>query len=63
MGEILRIGVEEAHERGMAGRALLVCAYADEERCNKFMLKGAISLARFCSLLPSLSRDREIIFY
>jgi len=63
MGEIPRIGVAEAHERVMAGRAFLVCAYADEERCNKFILEGAISLARFQSLLPSLPRDREIIFY
>jgi hypothetical protein len=63
MAEIPRIGVHEAHERVMAGRALLVCGYENEERCNKFMLKSAMSLARFLSLLPSLPRDREIIFY
>ena len=63
MAEIPRIGVEETHERVMAGRALLVCGYEDEERCNKIAVKGAMSLARFQSLLPSLPRDREIIFY
>ena len=63
MAEVPRIGVEEAHEEVTAGRALLVCAYADEERCNKFNLKGSMSLARFQSLLPSIPADREIIFY
>ncbi len=63
MAEIPRIGVQEAHEKVMAGRALLVCAYEDEERYNKFNLEGAMSLARFQSLLPSLPIDREIIFY
>ena len=63
MPEIPRIGVQEAHEKVMADRALLVCAYEDEERYHKFKLKGAMSLARFQSLLPSVPRDREIIFY
>jgi len=63
MREIPRIGVQEAHEKAMAGRALLVCAYEDEERCNRLNLKGSMSLARFQSLLPSLPTDREIIFY
>lgn len=38
MAEIPRIGVQEAHERVMAGRALLVCGYEDGERCIKFVL-------------------------
>jgi hypothetical protein len=45
------------------GAALLVCAYEDEEKFRRMHLEGAISYADFTSRLPSLSKDREIIFY
>jgi hypothetical protein len=63
MNGIPRIDVEEARQRVTAGTALLVCAYDDEEKCRRLALEGAISLARFRSLAPSLGRDRELIFY
>jgi hypothetical protein len=63
MAEIPRIDVQEARQRAAAGGALLVCAYDDEEKCRQLGLEGAISLARFRSLLPALPQNREVIFY
>jgi len=54
---------EEVHQRVKEGRALLVCAYEDEERFKRLRLKGAISLGELKSKLSSLSKDQEIIFY
>jgi hypothetical protein len=63
MEEATRVSVREAKEKTDSGTALLVCAYEDEEKFRLFHLQGAISLAEFRSKLPSLARDREIIFY
>ena len=62
MADPERINPKEAHEKSRGG-ALLVCAYDDDERCRKLHLEGAISFTEFKSKLPSLSKDREVIFY
>jgi hypothetical protein len=46
-----------------SGKALLVCAYEDEEKFKRLRLEGAISLGAFKSRLPSLSKGQEIVFY
>jgi hypothetical protein len=46
-----------------SGVALLVCAYDDDSKFKRMQLQGAISLNEFKSKLPSLTKDREIIFY
>lgn len=58
-----RIPANAAREKVMSGRALLVCAYDDEEKCAKLRLEGAMSLNAFRSKLPSLSKDQELVFY
>ncbi len=58
-----RISPEEAHEKVESGKCTLVCAYEDEQKCKLMSLEGAISLAEFKRGLPSLSRDKEIVFY
>jgi hypothetical protein len=58
-----RIDVEEARRRVSRGGALLVCAYADESRCERIRLEGSISLAQLEGLVETLPRDREIVFY
>ena len=58
-----RIGAEEAHEELRAGNAILVCAYADDERCDRLRLEGAINLSDFRDRLTDLSKDKEIVFY
>ena len=63
MVEILRIPPDKAREKVTSGSALLVCAYADDEKFKKNHLEGGISLNDFKSKLPSLTKEQEIIFY
>jgi len=63
MPEVPRISVQEAREKVQSRRALLVCGYEDEEKCNKIKLEGAISFGRFQTALSSLTRDRQAAKY
>jgi len=63
MTEPIRISPEEARQKVTSGSALLVCAYDDEQRCKQLRLQGALSLTEFKSVLSSITRDQEIIFY
>jgi len=63
MSEPERVTAEEACDKLKSGKALLVCAYEDEEKFKKLLLEGAISFSAFKSKLPSLSKDQEIVFY
>ncbi len=63
MKEVPRISPEEAGEKVISGTALLVCAYADEEKFQRNHLEGAISLAELDARRTSLSKEHEIIFY
>ena len=58
-----RIDVSKAWQELMAGRALLVCAYEDEQKCAKMNLHGSINMAQFASKAAMLPKDQEIIFY
>jgi len=57
------IGPRETSEKLRNGNALLVCAYHDEEKFKTYHLERAISMSAFKSIIPSLSKDQEIIFY
>ena len=63
MTEPIRISSHEARQKATSGRALLVCAYDDEDKFKNNHLEGAISFAEFKSKLPSFAKDQEIIFY
>ena len=63
MAEVERIDVNEARRRATSKGALLVCAYEDEEKCNRIKLEGAISLVNFQSRVSVLPTDQEIVFY
>ncbi len=63
MATIERIEVSEARQRVLAGRALLVCAYEDEQKCSRINLQGSVNLAQFVSRVATLPKDQEIIFY
>ncbi len=64
MSEATRISPEEVQASLESGRTtLLVSAYADEVKFRGARLEGAISLGTLDSMLPSLSKDAEIIFY
>lgn len=58
-----RIGPHEAYGKVRSGEALFVCAYEGEENFAPNKLQGAISAAEFKAMLPSLTKEREIIFY
>jgi len=63
MPELIIITADDAYKKAVSGEALLVCAYDDDERFTRFNLEGAISLKAFESLIPSLPKKKEIIFY
>ena len=63
MSEAMRISPEETREKVQAGRALLVCAYADDTKFARYHLEGAIPLSALQAKTGELSRDQEIIFY
>ena len=58
-----KISPQEARQEVQSGKALLVCAYEDEERYKKVRLEGAIYLKEFRNKEQDLSKDQEIIFY
>lgn len=59
----VRIPVSEAREKVMKETAMLVCAYDDDEKFEKFHLGGAISLSEFKSKSSDLDKNQEIFFY
>jgi rhodanese-related sulfurtransferase len=59
----VRITPQEAYEKVKAGQALLVCGYEDDEKFKTLRLEMAVSFAEFQMMLPTLPKDREIIFY
>ena len=63
MADIIRIPVQEARQKVGAGRALLVCAYDDQTKCNKIKLEGAINMDALRSRLEVLPKNQELIFY
>jgi len=63
MAEIRRVTPAEARVRVMAGKALLVCAYADEAMCRQMRLENGLTLQEFEQKLPALDKEQEIIFY
>lgn len=63
MPAIERISAEEARRSVQDGKTVLVCAYDDEAKCASMRLEGALSLREFRGTLPSLPKDREVVFY
>lgn len=63
MEAVARVLPQEVYPRVREGKALLVCAYPEEERFRALRLEGAISYREFQSRLPGLAKDQEIVFY
>ncbi|MBS3906601.1 MAG: hypothetical protein KGZ49_06145 [Syntrophaceae bacterium] len=63
MEEPKRVSPDEVHKKVKEGKALLVCAYEDEEKFKKVRLEGAISHGEFKLRDPSITKNQEIIFY
>ena len=62
-GLVKRIPVQEARALVNSGRAMLVCAYASQEKFEHNHLEGAMSLEAFEAQVTSISRDADLIFY
>ena len=63
MTEPTRLSPRQTREKILAGSALLVCAYEDDDKFKTNHIDGAISFSEFQSRLPSLSKEQEIGFY
>jgi hypothetical protein len=63
MEEPQRVSPEEVRQKVKEEKALLVCAYEDEEKFKRVRLEGAISLGQFKLRLPSLTKNQEVVFY
>ncbi len=63
MTEPIRIQPEEARKKVLAGEALFVCAYDDEDKYRRMRLEGSLSFSIFKGMAESLPKDRAIIFY
>ena len=59
----IRITPQEAYEKVKAGQAILVCGYEEEEKFKAVRLELAVSFAEFQKMLPTLPKDKVIIFY
>ena len=61
--EIERISPDDARRDVEVGHALLVCAYADDTKCQAIRLEHATTLNVLQQRLANLPKDHEIIFY
>jgi hypothetical protein len=58
-----RIDVQDARQEVLFGRAKLVCAYEDREKCHQMLLEGSVPYSDFKSELPYLRPNQQIILY
>jgi hypothetical protein len=63
MADVERVSVQEARREVADGRAVLVCAYDDEQKCGQMLAQGAITLAQLQARVSSLPKEQELIFY
>ena len=63
MHDVPRVSPDEARRELVSGRALLVCAYDDDAKCNRMKLDGAVTLTDLQARAASLPKDTRIIFY
>lgn len=58
-----RLTPQEIYPKVQSGKALLVCAYADEAKCRSMQLEGSLTFQEFQAKLPVLPKEQEIVFY
>jgi hypothetical protein len=59
----IRISAEEVYGRLKSSDAILVCAYDSDEKYERFRIENSIPFSKFRSMLPSIPKTQEIIFY
>lgn len=63
MSDVARVSAIEIRKRVQTGDALLVCAYDSDAKFATFHLDGAISFSDFKSMVPTLAKDKELVFF
>jgi len=58
-----RVLAEDARRDVEAGRALLVCAYDDANKCRQLRLQNAIALHDLQRRADSVPHNQTLIFY
>lgn len=61
--EPTRISVEQAREAVTTAQGLLVCAYADQEKCERNRLEGALTLQELQAMEDDLPEQAQILFF
>jgi hypothetical protein len=60
---VQRIAAESAYSEVRTGDALLVCAYDDQNKCEKYRLTHGVALDELQAHLSTLPKNRKLIFY
>jgi len=63
MGEVSRLSAEQVREGLVARTTLLVCAYEDSSKFDKFKLERAGPLSDFKVKMLEYQKDMQIVFY
>jgi len=63
MSDITRVTATEIRPRVQTGDTLLVCAYSSDEKFKAHHLEGAMSNAEFQTIVPTLDKRQELVFY
>lgn len=63
MVEPIRVTSDYAKKKVESGKAVLVCAYDDEQKFRNLHLEGALSFHQFTGMIETLPKEQEIIFY
>ena len=63
MSSISRLSAQQVRQSVVAGEALLVCAYGDDAKFEKFKLEGAIPLSEFQANTSQYPKEKQIVFY
>jgi hypothetical protein len=59
-----KVSVREVRRKLEQGDGpLLVCAYADEEKCRKTGVAGALTYQQLRQRPPDIPKSREIVFF
>jgi len=63
MGTPTRVSAEEVYKKVTSSGAILVCAYDNDEKYERYKIEKSIPFSKFKVMLPSIPKTQEIIFY
>lgn len=63
MSDVARVSAIEIRAHVQSGDALLVCAYDSDEKFKANHLEGAVSFAEFQTMVSTLAKNKELVFF